>query len=319
MSAEADGTAPAAQSAGLSGVSGSASALARVENWHHDVVAQVDGWGWIRTLNDQLTAVLAPWRERYQGNPVLELMHGGRWLGHPLHPALSDLPIGFWAGSMLLDLTSGDPSPDGGLDPAGVFTAAGIAAAVATAATGVVDWTVSDDQDRRVGLFHGVLNTAALGLQGMSLAARLAGHRGTARGLGAAGLAVTGAAAYLGGHLVFAKAVMVSRVAGADGPRRWVRVIEESRTAGRRAHRRAGRRTADPAVPARRNPLRARQPLQPRGRPAQSRRRRGPDRNLPAARFAVLPGRRLRPARPVTSAAARDTHPGPQRLDRGAW
>ena len=184
------------------------------------MVAQVDGWGWIRTLNDQLTAVLAPWRERYQGNPVLELMHGGRWLGHPLHPALSDLPIGFWAGSMLLDLTSGDPSPDGGLDPAGVFTAAGIAAAVATAATGVVDWTVSDDQDRRVGLFHGVLNTAALGLQGMSLAARLAGHRGTARGLGAAGLAVTGAAAYLGGHLVFAKAVMVSRVAGADGPRR---------------------------------------------------------------------------------------------------
>jgi nitrite reductase/ring-hydroxylating ferredoxin subunit len=77
-------------------------------------------------------------------------------------------------------------------------------------------------------LFHGVLNTAALGLQGLSLTARLAGHRGTARGLGAAGLAVTGAAAYLGGHLVFAKAVMVSRVAGADGPRRWVRVVEES-------------------------------------------------------------------------------------------
>src|SRR5262249_54285947 len=51
MSAEADGTAPAAQSAGLSGGSGepgSASALARLENWHHDVVTQVDGWGWIR-------------------------------------------------------------------------------------------------------------------------------------------------------------------------------------------------------------------------------------------------------------------------------
>ena len=224
---QADGSAPATKPAVVFGVFGSASALARVENWHHDVVELVDGWGWIRTLNDQLTAVLAPWRERYQGNPVLELMHGGRWLGHPLHPALSDLPIGFWAGSMLLDLTNGDPPPDGGLDPAGVFTAAGIVAAVATAATGVVDWTVSDDQDRRVGLFHGVLNTAALGLQGMSLAARLTGHRGTARGLGAAGLAVTGAAAYLGGHLVFAKAVMVSRVAGADGPRRWVRVIEE--------------------------------------------------------------------------------------------
>jgi nitrite reductase/ring-hydroxylating ferredoxin subunit len=227
MSAEtgqADSSPSAAQPAGLAG----ASALDRAANWHHDLVALIDGWGWIRTLNDQLTAVLAPWRERYQDNPVLELMHGGRWLGHPLHPALSDLPIGFWAGSALLDLTGGDPAPEGGLDPAGLFTAAGIVAAVATAATGVVDWTVSDDQDRRVGLFHGVLNTAALGLQGMSLAARLAGHRRTARGLGAAGLAVTGGAAYIGGHLVFAKAVMVSRVAGADGPRRWVRVIEES-------------------------------------------------------------------------------------------
>ena len=222
---QAEGSAPATQPAGLSGA---AAVLARVENWHHDLVSLVDGWSWIRTLNDQLTAVLAPWREKYQDNPVLELMHGGRWLGHPLHPALSDLPIGFWAGSVLLDLTGRDPAPEGGLDPAGLFTAAGLKAAVAAAATGVVDWTVSDDQDRRVALFHGVLNTAALGLQGVSLAARLAGHRRTARGLGAAGLAVTGAAAYLGGHLVFAKAVMVNRVAGADGPRRWVRVLEES-------------------------------------------------------------------------------------------
>jgi nitrite reductase/ring-hydroxylating ferredoxin subunit len=224
---QGDGSAPAAPPAGPAGVFGSASALAQLENWHQDVVELVDRWAWIRTLNDQLTALLAPWRERYQDNPVLELMHGGRWLGHPLHPALSDLPIGLWGGSLLLDLIDRDPAPEGGLDPAGLFTAAGLAAAVATAATGVVDWTVSDDQDRRVGLFHGVLNTAALGLQGLSLAARLAGHRGTARGLGAAGLAVTGTAAYLGGHLVFAKAVMVSRVAGADGPRRWVRVIEE--------------------------------------------------------------------------------------------
>ena len=222
---QAEGSAPATQPAGLSGA---AAVLARVENWHHDLVSLVDGWSWIRTLNDQLTAVLAPWREKYQDNPVLELMHGGRWLGHPLHPALSDLPIGFWAGSVLLDLTGRDPAPEGGLDPTGLFTAAGLTAAVAAAATGVVDWTVSDDQDRRVALFHGVLNTAALGLQGVSLAARLAGHRRTARGLGAAGLAVTGAAAYLGGHLVFAKAVMVNRVAGADGPRRWVRVLEES-------------------------------------------------------------------------------------------
>jgi len=219
---QAGGSAPAPQP------TGPAAALEQVQNWHHDVVERIDGWGWISTLNDQLTAVLGPWRERHQDNPVIELMHGGRWLGHPLHPALSDLPIGFWAGALLLDVTDRDPAPARGLDSAGLFSAAGIVAAVATAATGVVDWTVSDNEDRRLGLFHGVLNTAALGLQGMSLAARLTGHRRSARGLGAASLGVTGAAAYFGGHLVFAKAVMVSRVAGADGPRRWVRVVEDS-------------------------------------------------------------------------------------------
>ena len=224
---QADSSAPAPQPAGPA-VAAAQVEKARVENWHHDVVAVIDRWGWIRTLNDQLTAVLGPWRERHQDNPVLELMHGGRWLGHPLHPALSDLPIGLWTSALILDVTDRDPASGRGLDPAALFSAAGIAAAVATAATGVVDWTVSDDEDRRLGLFHGVLNTAALGLQGMSLAARLTGHRHTARGLGVASLAVTGAAAYLGGHLVFAKAVMVSRVAGADGPRRWVRVIEEA-------------------------------------------------------------------------------------------
>jgi nitrite reductase/ring-hydroxylating ferredoxin subunit/uncharacterized membrane protein len=204
------------------------SAAEPAETWHHDVIAQIDGWGWIRTLNDRLTAVLGPWRERNQGNPVIELMHGGRWAGHPLHPALSDLPIGLWTGAMILDVADRDPAPRRGIEPAALFSAAGIAAAVATAATGVVDWTVSDDEDRRVGLFHGVLNTGALGLQCVSLAARLTGHRRSAQGLGAASLAVTGAAAYLGGHLVFAKAVMVNRVAGADGPRRWVKVIEEA-------------------------------------------------------------------------------------------
>ncbi len=219
---QADGSAPASRPAGP------ASALAQVQNWHQDALESIDNWGWIRTLNDQLTGVLGPWRERNQGNPVLELMHGGRWLGHPLHPALSDLPIGLWAGALILDVAPRARAPRGGLEPAARFRAPGPAAAGAPAATGVVDWTVSDDEDRRLGLFHGVLNTAALGLQGLSLAARLTGHRRPAQGLGAASLAVTGAAAYLGGHLVFAKAVMVNRVAGADGPRRWVKVIEEA-------------------------------------------------------------------------------------------
>jgi nitrite reductase/ring-hydroxylating ferredoxin subunit len=205
-----------------------ASAATPWVTWHGDLTAWLDRLGWLRTLSDWLTGVLEPIRERHQGNLALELLHGGRWVGHPLHPALSDLPIGLWTGVVVLDATDRDPVGRRGIDAAGVLSAAGILAAGATALTGLGDWTVSNDQDRRVGLFHGLLNTAALGLQSASLGTRMAGHRGTARALGAASLTVTAAAGYLGGHLVFTKGVMVNRVAWAAGPRRWARALPEA-------------------------------------------------------------------------------------------
>ena len=201
---------------------------ARLTGWHGGLTAWVDQLGWLRTLSDRLTGVLVPLRERHQDSLVVELLHGGRWVGHPLHPALSDLPVGLWTGVTVLDMLDRDPDPRPGIDAAGMLSAAGILAAGATAVTGLTDWTVSEDQDRRAGLFHGLLNTAALGLQGASLGTRLAGHRGTARALGAASLTVTAAAGYLGGHLVFARGVMVSRVAWNTGPRRWVRALPEA-------------------------------------------------------------------------------------------
>jgi nitrite reductase/ring-hydroxylating ferredoxin subunit/uncharacterized membrane protein len=196
--------------------------------WHSDLAAWLDRLDWLGNLSDWLTGVLGPVRERHQDNLALEVLHGGRWVGHPLHPALSDLPIGLWAGVVVLDATDRDPTPRRGIDAAGVLSAAGIVAAGATALTGLSDWTVSNIQDRRVGLFHGLLNTVGLGLQGASLGARMAGHRGTARGLGAASLTVTAAAGYLGGHLVFTKGVMVNRVAWDIGPRRWTRTLQEA-------------------------------------------------------------------------------------------
>jgi nitrite reductase/ring-hydroxylating ferredoxin subunit/uncharacterized membrane protein len=200
----------------------------RLVDWHGDLADWVDRLGWLRTLSDWLTGALGPVRERHQDNLVLELLHGGRWVGHPLHPALSDLPIGLWTGVMVLDATDRGPAPRRGIDAAGMLSAAGILAAGATALTGLNDWTVSNDQDRRVGLFHGLLNTVALGLQGASLGTRMAGHRNTARALGAASLTVTAAAGYLGGHLVFTKGVMVNRVAWTTGPRRWTRALQEA-------------------------------------------------------------------------------------------
>jgi nitrite reductase/ring-hydroxylating ferredoxin subunit len=200
----------------------------RLTTWHQDAFAAIQRWSWLQDLTDRTTAVVDPVYDRYRGTLAVELMHGGRWVGHSLHPALSDLPIGLWSSVFVLDLVGEDAPADGRrMGPAATLSAAGLVAATATAATGVADWNVSDGEDRRVGLFHGLLNAAGTVLQGASLAARVSGHRSTARTLGAGSLAVTAAAGFVGGHLVQGRAVMVNRVATTTGPTRWVRAVED--------------------------------------------------------------------------------------------
>ena len=197
--------------------------------WHQELFTAVGRWQWLHAVNDRVTGVVEPLYDRYRNNLALELLHGGRWVGHSAHAALSDLPIGFWSGTVLLDLLGKDvPTAGTRLDPAATLSAAGLLAAVATVATGVTDWSVSDGEDRRVGLFHGLLNVAGVTLQGASLAVRLGGHRSSARALSASSLTVTAASGFIGGHLVQGRAVMVSRVATTTGPGRWVRAVAEA-------------------------------------------------------------------------------------------
>ena len=118
----------------------------RMTTWHQEFFAAVGKWPWLESLNDSVSGAVQPVYDRFRGNLAVELLHGGRWAGHALHPALSDLPIGFWSGSLLLDMVGDDTATKGKLDAAGTLSAAGLAAAVATAVTGVADWTVSDGE-----------------------------------------------------------------------------------------------------------------------------------------------------------------------------
>jgi nitrite reductase/ring-hydroxylating ferredoxin subunit/uncharacterized membrane protein len=207
---------------------GAAARESRLTTWHEGLFPAVGRWPWLQSLDQRLSAVVLPLYDRHRDDLAVELMHGGRWAGHSVHAALSDLPIGLWSGTLVLDVLGQDVRLDGRrLDPAGTLSAAGLLAALATVATGVADWSVSDGEDRRVGLLHGLLNVTGMTLQGASLMARLVQHRDAARVLSAAGLAVTAAAGYIGGHLVQGRAVMVSRVATNTGPGRWVRAIAD--------------------------------------------------------------------------------------------
>lgn len=148
----------------------------------------------------------------------------GTYLGHPLHPMLTDVPIGAWGMSALLD-TVGGPSAERAAD---LLVTAGVLAAVPTAASGLNDWSDTYGPDTRVGLVHAGINTAALSLYAASLSSRAHGRRTRGKALGRAGFAMLLAGSYLGGHLSFVRGVNVNRTAWQEGPQDWTAVLADA-------------------------------------------------------------------------------------------
>ena len=159
------------------------------------------------------------------GRKLKNFLHG-TWLGHPLHPILTDIPIGAWTAAATLDVLelSGSKGYKKGADAA---VAIGLVGAVGAAVTGLTDWTGTSDKKRKIGMMHGLLNLTATTLYTTSLIMRRNKKtRGTAIALSMAGYGITSLAAYLGGHLVFAEQVGVDHTAtSAEYPEEFVAVL----------------------------------------------------------------------------------------------
>jgi nitrite reductase/ring-hydroxylating ferredoxin subunit len=158
-----------------------------------------------------------------QGSAAKDVL-SGTWLGHPLHPPLTDVVIGAWTSALLLDVLGGD----GAEDAADRLVAAGILAAVPTAAAGLSDWAELRGGTRRVGAVHALGNTTALVLHALSLRDRRRGRRGRGIVLSASGYALATFSAWLGGHLSFGRGVGVNQTAFEEAPEEWTTVLDEA-------------------------------------------------------------------------------------------
>ncbi len=147
----------------------------------------------------------------------------GTNIGHPLHPMLTDLPIGAWGASAVLDVLGGASAERS----ADLLMAAGVLAAVPTAASGLNDWSDTYGRDTRVGVVHAAINTTALSLYVASLASRAHGSRSRGKIIGLAGLGLVLVGGYLGGHLSFSRGVNVNRTAWQEGPPDWMPVLPD--------------------------------------------------------------------------------------------
>ncbi len=159
--------------------------------------------GWARPLGDVnvrlIRAIFRPIR------PVKDFLHG-KWLGHSVHAALTDVPIGAFTLVILFDLLDQRTAAD-------VALVIGVLAMAAAAVAGIADYSDTDDEPRMVATVHATVMTLALVVYVASIMFRLSpdANRTVAIVLSFIGYGLVTAGAFVGGELVYTLGNMVNR------------------------------------------------------------------------------------------------------------
>lgn len=174
----------------------------------------IAGQAWLEPLGDFIQRVVGGFYGVLgaPGRWLKDVAHGTKVLGHPLHPALTDVPLGAWVVAVVCDLghfvSNSVPSAAGDL-----ALLVGTVAGVGAAGAGYTDHHETFDQERRYATLHGLLMTLVLLAMTVSLVLRWKGGdsvHGLAVWLALGGLLLATFAAYLGGHLTFGIGTMVN-------------------------------------------------------------------------------------------------------------
>ena len=164
----------------------------------------------------------------------------GSWIGHPVHPLLTDAVVGSWLSAFILDTVG----PDSYQRAADQLIAVGLVGAAPTALTGLSDWAELRAGARRVGGLHALGNLVATGLHLTSWLLRRQGRRPAGQAASMLGLAAAGVSAWLGGHLSFAQGVGVDQTVFEEPPTAWTPLIDANKLKQDRPVRRSARGTA---------------------------------------------------------------------------
>jgi uncharacterized membrane protein len=163
---------------------------------------------------DGVGAALRPVAERLIEDPGRRNVLQGHWLGHALHPLMTDVPLGMWMSGTVLDLVGGEERRSA----AGFLIGLGVAAAFPTALTGLAEWGgLERTRDRRTGVAHALVNSTALACYAGSWLAHRRGRDRLGTRLAVAGGSAAMVGGYLGGHLTEARKVSSRNPEFADG------------------------------------------------------------------------------------------------------
>ncbi len=184
------------------------------------------GQSWLERPADAVQRWIAAFYRAFgaPGRALKNLLNGTYILRHPLHPALTDVPIGAWTVGVVADYVAHFTTriPEAAGD---VALAVGLVAALLTLASGYTDFQDTIGLERRFAFIHGLLMTTVVLLYAASLGLRWwtgEGLHPLAVGLSTAGYALVLLGAWYGGHVVFGIGYAVNRGAFLEAPEGWV-------------------------------------------------------------------------------------------------
>src|SRR6266852_7290259 len=120
---------------------------------NHIVNQFIDRQRWLEPVADFLQKVVTGSYKLLgkPGHDLKTLVHG-TWLGHPLHPVLTDIPIGAWTAALVFDVLESMSGRKECGSAADLAIGVGLLGAVGSAVTGITDWSETDDRARKIGL-----------------------------------------------------------------------------------------------------------------------------------------------------------------------
>jgi nitrite reductase/ring-hydroxylating ferredoxin subunit/uncharacterized membrane protein len=172
--------------------------------------------GWSRPLGEfnrrWVSALFRPIR------PIKDLLNG-RWLGHPLHAASTDLPIGLLLGVVILDLLGQTAAAD-------IVLVATIVTMLLSALSGLADYADTDGTALTRATLHSTLMVVALVLLVISAVIRagVPADRTVPIVLSIVGFLLVTAGAFVGGDVVYVLGNMVSRHAFRGAGTKWIKL-----------------------------------------------------------------------------------------------
>jgi nitrite reductase/ring-hydroxylating ferredoxin subunit/uncharacterized membrane protein len=136
------------------------------------------------------------------GHRVSDFLNG-TWLGHPLHPAVTDVPVGAWTVAFALDGVQMLTKSRRFMAGADAAVTIGLVGSAISAVSGLADWQYTVGRARRIGMAHALLNATAAGLYGTSFICRLRSKRKVGQLTGALGFVAVLFSSFLGGDLSY--------------------------------------------------------------------------------------------------------------------